>query len=84
MPEHTNIYTQVSIELGQELARYKKEAGESKTTPFGLEEVTPETEARRFMALAGEGKKAYMKQHGVQKTLDVLRRGMKHGAAQGR
>ena len=77
MPEKTSIYTQVAIELGQELARHKKEASDSNATPFGLEKVTPETEARRFMAMAPEGKKAFMKQHGVQKTLDVVKRGVK-------
>lgn len=81
MLDRTNIYTQVSQELGAELARGKKEASESKTTPFGVELVTPETEAKRFHMMNPEGKKAYMKQHGVTKTLDVVRRAVKRGSA---
>ena len=78
MPEKTSIYTEVSQELGQALAQGRREAEKSKAIPFGMERVTADTETQRFMAMKPEAKKAYLKAHGVQKTLDLLKRGVKH------
>ena len=78
MPEKTSIHTQVSQELGEAIAKGRAEAEKSKTIPFGMERVSADTETRRFMALGPEGKMAYLKANGPQKTLDLLKRGVKH------
>ena len=78
MPEKTSIHTQVSHELGEALAKGRAEAEKSKAIPFGMERVTADTETRRFMAMGKEGKLAYLAHRGPQKTLDLLKRGVKH------
>ena len=78
MPEKTSIHTQVSQELGEAIAKGRAEAEKSRAIPFGMERVPADTETRRFMALLPDGKTAYLKAHGVQKTLDLLKRGVKH------
>ena len=79
MPDRINVYTKVSQELGQELAKARGEAEKSKTVPFGMEKVSAQTETDRFMKMPAEAKAAYLKENGVQKTLDLVKRGTKHG-----
>ena len=78
MPEKRSVYTQVGLELGEELARMRKEADKSKAVPFGMERVEAETEARRLLGMGKKERAAYLKQHGLAKTLDVARRGLRN------
>ena len=83
MPD-SNPFTRAADRLATRLADAAKDAEKSKATPFGFEQVTPETEARAFAAMNREGKAKFLEQHATEKdpkgleyAMRVLRREQK-------
>ena len=80
MPEQS-VYTKVALSLGERLAQMRKDAGDSKAIPFGMEKVGADTEARRLRAMGLKERQAYLQQNGLHKTLEVARRGQRNAKA---
>ena len=80
MPEQS-VYTRVALSLGERLAQMRKDAGDSKAIPFGMEEVTADTETRRLRAMGPKERQEYIQRNGLQKTLEVARRGQRNAKA---
>ena len=49
MSERVSVYTQVSSELGTDLAEMRRKAEKSKAIPFGMERVSAQTEAKALL-----------------------------------
>jgi len=74
MSPNTNIFTQIATELGQELAEKRRQANKAKPIPFGMQQATPDMEAKLLKGMSPEGYKTYLEKNGPLKTIDLLRR----------
>ena len=78
MSERVSVYTQVSSELGTDLAEMRRKAEKSKAIPFGMERVSAQTEAKALLAMNEGERREYVRVHGWAHTVDMARRGKRN------
>lgn len=74
-----NYWTELTNELGAELGRAITDAKKSKSVPFGMEAVSPDTAARRWAKMGPEQKMKYGKQNGFPEALAADQRAREKG-----
>lgn len=79
MNEKQSIYTDVVMQIAQEIADARKRAVESRTAPFMQERVSARDEARRVAAMGPQELKAYHQQVGTERLLEAMRRAWPKG-----